>query len=281
MRRLPGSLAFAVPAFCAMLISGCATAPAQDLGAALPGAAAPAAAEVRPQLPDRPARRFTAAEPARIMVIGDSLSQGFADALRARAAERGLAIEILNRGRVSTGLSRSDYYDWPQAFAALAADETPDIVVAHFGANDMQGVVRPENRGIYGTDGWDAAYRAEMRRILATAAAQGIVLMWLGPAPDGNGGLGRHMKKIAPLFEAEAAAHNALYLPLADFTSGPDGGYAKAIEIGGQLVTIRTGDGSHFNGLGYRLVADRILDDLLRRFPDLEPREDDLLAALQ
>ncbi len=279
MPRLSGPAALlALPAFCAILLTGCANAPAQDLGAALSEAPARAAG---PQLPDRPARLFTADEPAQIMVIGDSLSQGFADALKARAAERGLAARVANRGRVSTGLSRSDYYDWPAAFAELAAAERPDIVVVHFGANDMQGVTRPENRGSYGTEGWDAAYRAEVRRILATAAELGIVVLWLGPAPDGNGGLGRHMKMIAPLFEDEAAAHNALYLPLADFTAGADGGYVTAVPINGAEVTIRTGDGSHFNGTGYRLVADHILDDLLSRFPDLEPGEADLLAALQ
>ncbi len=280
MRRALGTLASILSAVCAILVSGCVTAPAQDLGAAL-SAAVPASGARGPQLPSRPGRSFTAADPAKIMVIGDSLSQGFADALRARAAERGLAVIVANRGRVSTGLSRSDFYDWPAAFADLAASEKPDIVIAHFGANDMQGVMRAQNRGTYGTEGWDTAYRNEVRRILATAAENGIVLMWLGPAPDGNTRLGRHMKLIAPLFQDEAAKHNALYLPLAAFTSGPDGDYAKAIEVGGDRVTIRTGDGSHFNGYGYRLVADHILDDLLARFPDLEPREPDLLAALQ
>ncbi len=274
MRRTLGTV------FCAVLLSACANGSAQDLGASLIGGDAAPAVAAGPQLPSRPGRVFTAADPARIMVIGDSLSQGFADALKARAAERGIAAVVTNRGRVSTGLSRSDFYDWPAAFAELAPAEKPDIVVAHFGANDMQGVVRPENKAGYGSEGWDAAYRAEVDRILATAAENKIVLMWLGPAPDGNTNLGKHMTMIAPLFAEEAKAHNAIFLPLADFTSGPAGEYVTSVPIGGKDVTIRTGDGSHFNGTGYRLVADRILDDLLRRFPDLEPGPD-LLAALQ
>lgn len=275
MRRTLGTI------LCAVLLSACANGSAQDLGASLIGGGSDAPAVASgPQLPSRPGRLFTAEEPARIMVIGDSLSQGFADALKASAAERGVAAVVTNRGRVSTGLSRSDFYDWPANFAELAASEKPDIVVAHFGANDMQGVVRPENKAGYGSEGWDAAYRAEVNRILATAAENDIVLMWLGPAPDGNTNLGKHMTMIAPLFAEEAKAHNAIFLPLADFTSGPAGEYVTSVAIGGKDVTIRTGDGSHFNGTGYRLVADRILDDLLRRFPDLEPGQD-LLAALQ
>lgn len=263
-------------ALATLLLGACAHAPAQDLGAALD---TPLQASL-PQLPSRPGRIFTSEEPAHIMVIGDSLSQGFADALRQRVAERGINAVVANRGRVSTGLARADFYDWPAAFAGLVATEKPDIVVAHFGANDMQTITRPENRAGYGSAGWDDAYRAEADRILATAAESRTVLMWLGPAPDGHDGLGRHMAHIAPIFRDAAAARGAIFLPLAAFTAGPQGEYVTAVPVGGKTVTIRTGDRSHFNMTGYRLVADHIIDDLVRRFPDLAPAPG-LLAALQ
>lgn len=296
--RLPSSNAVTVRLFvCGLALAGLAScgslpwgARAQDMGAFLTepvAAPAPPAPPVQdglslpiPQLPQGLSRAISAEEPARIMVIGDSLSQGFADALSQRVKERGLPATVQNRGRVSTGLSRTDFHDWPADFAALAAAERPDIVVAHFGANDMQGVTRPENRAGYGTEEWDAAYRTEVRRILTTAAEQGIVLLWVGPAPDGNSGLGRHMTVINPLFAAEANASGAIFLPLGPITSGPDGGFVKAVPIDGREVTIRTGDGSHFNMTGYRFVADAILDALLARLPVLQPGGDQL-AELQ
>lgn len=258
----------------AALVTGCST--AQDLGGALVAPQKPVQAQVAQKL----GHAVDAQNPAQLMVIGDSLSQGFAQALQQRAAERGLAITVANRGRVSTGLARTDFHDWPSDFAALAAAEKPDIVVAHFGANDMQGVTRPTNRAGYGTPQWDVAYRAEARRILDSAAENNAIFMWLGPAPDGNSGLGKHMKYIAPLFQAEAEASGAIYLPLADFTSDKDGNYTTAVEINGKSTTIRTGDGSHFNLTGYRLVADHILDELLRRYPSLKPSAE-ILTALQ
>lgn len=251
---------------------------AQDLGGYLAGDADRTAG---PSLPRRPVRAISAEDPARIMVIGDSLSQGFAMALAQRARERGLPVTVENRGRESTGLARSDYHDWPEDFAGLAAAGRPDIVVAHFGANDMQGVMRAGNRASYGTDGWEAAYRGETRAILATAAEARAVLVWLGPAPDAHRGLNRHMTRINPIFADEAERVGAIYLPLSDFTAAADGGYAEAIEIGGRAVTIRSGDGSHFNLTGYRLVADRILDALERRFPALRPQGEALAFALQ
>ena len=231
-------------------------------------------------LPQQSSRRFTPEMPARIMVIGDSLSQGFADAMIQRSTERGMPVVVQNRGRVSTGLARSDFHDWPADFATLAASEQPDIVVAHFGANDMQGVMRRENRASYDSDDWPKAYRTEIRRILSTAAQQRIVVVWLGPAPDGNTGLGRHMTVINPLFEAEARDAGAIFLPLGRLTGGTDGGFVRAITLDGREVTIRTSDGSHFNMMGYKLVADHILDALQARFPDLQPGGDEL-AVLQ
>ena len=68
-------------------------------------------------LPQQPSRRFTPEMPARIMVIGDSLSQGFADAMIQRSTERGMRVVVQNRGRVGTGLARSDFHDWPADFA--------------------------------------------------------------------------------------------------------------------------------------------------------------------
>lgn len=258
-----------------VVLSGCAMAPAQDLADSL------TSAEPRPlRIAQRPARRITAENPAHLMVIGDSLSQGFAMGLEQRGAERGLAIRVSNHGKVSTGLARPDFYDWPSGFAALAANEQPDIVVAHFGANDMQGITRPGNTAAYGSNFWDTAYSAEVRSILVAAAQNGAVLVWLGPAPDGNVGLGRHMQRIAPLFQAETEASGAVFLPLAPIASGPGGEYVKAVMQDGQSVTIRTGDGSHFSLTGYRMMADRILDDLVRRLPDLAPVTNDL-AALQ
>lgn len=260
----------------ALLASGCAVAPAQDLGQRLTD---PARSQ-RPQMQHRPARVFSREQPARLMVIGDSLAQGFGQGLRERAGERDLNLVVLERGRVSSGLARPDFYDWPATFERLVAQEKPDIVVAHFGANDMQSVTRPDNRGAYGTDSWEPAYRAEIRRVIDAALANDAVLLWLGPAPDGHAGLGRHLQRVAQIFQEEVAASGALYLPLAKDFGGADGSFVRAIPVKGATVTIRTGDLSHFNLTGYRLVADRILDDLVRVFPDLAPGPD-ALAVLQ
>ncbi|MEO0683284.1 MAG: DUF459 domain-containing protein, partial [Pseudomonadota bacterium] len=209
--------------------------------------------------------------PARVLVIGDSLSQGFGALLTRKAAGRGLNLRVLERGRVSTGLARSDFYDWPVAFADLAAAERPDIVVAHFGSNDMQTIIRPDGRARFGGPDWEDAYRAQIRRILDVAVRRRAQLWWIGPAPDRGRNLNRHLARINPLFEEEAEAVGAVYFPL-DVFAGPDFAFLRAIPVDGRSRTVRSPDGSHFTGFGYGLVADMLLDDITARFPVLDPR---------
>ena len=84
-----------------------------------------------------------------------------------------------------------------------------------------------------------------------------------------------------PLYAAEAEASGAVYLPISEFAATPEGGYLRQASVDGRLVSIRTADGSHFTGIGYTMVADRLLDEIERRVPSFFGRREDLLAALQ
>lgn len=241
---------------------------AQDMGAAL---TAPAAQQTLPQVGQALRPGISDIDPARLLMIGDSLADGFGMLLSRRGTARGLPVAVTNRGRVSSGLSRGDFYDWPARFAAMADRLEPDIVVAHFGANDMQGVIAPEGRTAYGSDDWESAYRAQIRKILAVAADHGIVLYWIGPGPDGNRGLNAHLARINPWIAAESRRAGAVYFPITPFTAPPDGSFARTVTVAGRPMSMRTADGSHFTIGGYQLVADRVLDALTERFPQLRP----------
>ncbi len=223
----------------------------------------------RMQLPARPLRSFTADDPARILVIGDSLAQGFGIFLDRRVKERKLAAVVTNKGRTSTGLSRSDFYDWPANFQAMAPALRPDVIVVHFGANDNQSIVTPGGSIRQGAESWEPTYRDQVRRILDTAAANKAVVYWVGPAPDRGPNLNRHMTRINPIFAAEAQATQAVYFPLGPFTAGPNGEFVRNAPVNGRVTTIRSGDGSHFTGVGYYLVADKLLADMQPRMPSM------------
>ncbi len=253
----------------AVVLAACGPVPrsaeAQDMGDQL--FASSERFKTRPQVRTRVARPFSKEDPARILVIGDSLADGFGFYLTRRVEERRLTARVVNRGRNSTGLSRSDYYDWPAEFSAEADATNPEILIAHFGSNDNQTIVLPDRRVVRGTDDWVEAYRTQTRRILEIAARHNMMVYLIGPAPDRDPSLNAHLTRINPIFAEEARRSGAVYLPLRPFTAGDGGAYIRSISLEGRSVAIRSGDGSHFTSTGYYLVADKILEDLARRVP--------------
>lgn len=219
---------------------------------------------------------ITGLRPARLLVIGDSLAQGFGFVLETRVPELELLMSVRNDARISTGLSRADFYDWPAHFAQMAAEQHPDIVVIHFGSNDMQAILADGGRTVLRSAEWEVEYRRQIRKILEIAARHQIVTYWLGPAPDKHRNLNAHLTRINPWIAQEAAAAGAVYLPLSPLAAAPDGSYARV--VGGAVL--RTGDGSHFTARGYRLVVDHLLAEITARYPQLAPSPVDLLAQV-
>ncbi|MEZ5769765.1 MAG: DUF459 domain-containing protein [Paracoccaceae bacterium] len=229
-------------------------------------------------LPQRVTRGVSASDPLRVMVIGDSLADGFGIFLEQLVARRSLPITILNRGRTSTGLARSDFYDWPGNFASMAAAERPDIVVAHFGANDNQPIRFVGGKSVpYDTADWDAAYKGLAQDILDTAAAERAVVYWLGPAPDADAHRNALLAKANRLFLEVARANGAHFISLPALTAGTQGEFVTVAN--GEKI--RSGDGSHFTGAGYNLVVNEILAAIERDNPGLFSPSSVEIASLQ
>lgn len=115
----------------------------------------------------------------KVLVVGDSLGidlgWGFTSALDARD---GLSVTDLSVG--STGLVRTDYYDWPSHLRTELAQLRPDVVVTLFGTNDEQAL--PTSRGLAepATAGWNRVYAARVRQIATIVHRAAIPLVWVG-----------------------------------------------------------------------------------------------------
>jgi len=229
-------------------------------------------------LPTRVTRAVSREDPLKVMVIGDSLADGFGMFLEQLVARRSLPVAVINRGRTSTGLARSDFYDWPGNFAGFAAADRPDIVVAHFGANDNQPIRFADGRSVpYDTADWDAAYKGRARAILDVAAAERAVVYWLGPAPDGDAHRNALLSKANKLFLRVAQGAGAHFISLPAITAGPNGEFVSVANG----TKIRSGDGSHFTGAGYSLVVNEILGAIERDNPGLFSPSSVEIASLQ
>ena len=185
--------------------------------------------------------RILAAEdsPARILLLGDSLTSGFGlprqAAFPARLAaaldKTGISVEVIDAGvsgdTTAGGRARLDW---------VLADR-PDIVVLELGAND----------GLRGLD--PAETYANLDAILARLSAEGIRILLAGMMAPPN--LGREY----------AAAFNAVYPRLAH--AHGTAFYAFFLDGVAAEPTLNQADGLHPNALGVDVIVERITPHIL------------------
>lgn len=208
-----------------------------------------------------PLRRPTVAEPLRVAVIGDSTLDTVGPPLERALLDTGVAtvnVEI----RVSTGMSRPDFHDWPARLAEIDATLAPEITVVMLGANDAQPIVVDGGVESFASEAWVAEYQRRLDALLTqvTAGDRWAILVGL-PRMRSEGYDGR-IRQIDALHEAAVAANpRAVIVHTDTFTTNAEGGYeAYAVDPDGTRHQIRRSDGVHFSIVGGERVAPLVLD---------------------
>ena len=101
--------------------------------------------------------------------MGDSMMHYFGERLVARSLRSGVVRPYFFY-KLSSGLSRPDYYNWPSKIRRVVADKNPDAMVLIFGTNDAQSVTYQGRVIKYGTATWFSLYRKRVDAAMDAAA---------------------------------------------------------------------------------------------------------------
>ena len=154
----------------------------------------------------------TAANPAVLYVAGDSDAGTFGPYLDKLMKQTGMVTTKLDY-KVSSGLSRPDFFDWPSYFAQQIPAVNPDIVVVTFGGNDAQGLRNVDKTWAVqhtpGSGGDDADWRAEYAKRVGAAmdylGGDNRKLIWVGIPNDDNPDVTARLQVQNEVVMAEAA----------------------------------------------------------------------------
>ena len=200
----------------------------------------------------------TPAMPLKVLVVGDSVGLDLGQPLVNTLATYGDVTTYLD-GRIDTGLSRPDYFNWPAELQIDLANQQPNLVVVMIGANDPQGLVTPNGSLQYGQAGWDAAYSARVASFIGEANAAGAHVLWVGMPPMQDPALDAKLRHLNSLVEAQVVASKggAAYLSSVPSLGDPQGNFAAFLpNAAGAEINIRTPDGIHLSpGGGARLAG--------------------------
>lgn len=218
-------------------------------------------------------RTPTQEAPLTLYVGGDSMADGLATTL-SRLAGGTRLFSVADDGRVSTGLSRPDYFNWPQHLAEdIDARDglRPEVAVLLFGANDLQNIPVDGGGYVVGTQEWLDEYR---RRVAGTmdlmrSGDDDRLTLWLGMPPMGaESGIDNVVvEQVNHIVWSEASSRPwMVYVDTWSYFLGPDGGYADDLAYAdGQVRNSRSSDNIHMEQVGYERMAWVVMAEISKR----------------
>jgi uncharacterized protein len=205
----------------------------------------------------------TAANPLRVLIVGDSIGIDLGDALQPNLANTGVVSAALD-GHVSTGLTRPDYFNWPAELAADIKAQNPQVIVIMIGANDAQDFLGPPDVP-YTSPQWNTLYSQRVAQFMQIASSGGATVVWVGMPPMQNPGLNAQMSDVNAVVQQQAvkAKPPVIYLNTDHTLGTPQGGYTAFVTNGaGQVVNVRTPDGTHMTPGGGQVVSQQVIAEL-------------------
>ena len=225
--------------------------------------------------PSKPRKlAFSPRRKLRIWVAGDSLviTPGYAIV---RAAGTSPAMEPVGTvdGRVATGLTRPDVFNWFDEIRSRVKELHPRAVVLGFGGNDdkayMTGLPDGTSIGDFGSWSWRREYARRVGGLMDTINRAGAFVVWIGLPQTRSAAQTQRFDVVNAVVEKEARKREgrATYVDTYTMFAGDDGGYAQYLADGsGQLRRVRADDGVHFEREGGDIIARVVLKALNKQF---------------
>lgn len=206
------------------------------------------------------------------MMLGDSLMEDFGPLMH-RSLRHRAGLYFILTAKYSTGLSRPDYFNWPQNMELAVEQTMPDIIIFFMGANDAM-PIRSGGRALYPKNGepWRNAYRQKMDEILNIAAQHGCGVIWIGLPPMGS----RYADLLQQTTLAQREACEARNIPYIDTTRtlGDESGRFRShmSKPDGRIVRLRAKDKEHLTDDGNRLVLQQLMPVLEEKLADFRQK---------
>ena len=210
-------------------------------------------------------RTITEKKPLRLYVAGDSMDQVFGSSLVNLGEETGL-VKGKNDYHVSSGLSRPDFYDWPQRLVDQIVDFRPDAAAVLFGANDGQDVLYEGKVLKVGTKAWQEVYAQRVGEAMDILTKGGRRVYWVGNPIMKAFGYRERIAMMNHIYQAEAKKHPGVtFVSTWQVLANDKGSYAEYLkDANGDQVLVRAPDGIHLTRAGGDVMAQRVLDVIMR-----------------
>ena len=217
---------------------------------------------------------FTPKHKLSIWIAGDSLviTPGYA-IIRAAGASSVMQSVGGVDGRIATGLTRPDVYNWFDEIRSRVKELEPKVVVLDFGGNDDKAYMTGLPEGVtiddFGGSVWRREYARRVGGVMDVINRAGAFVVWIGLPQTRSPDQTARFDVVNAVVEKQARKRpgRAAYIDTYRLFAGDDGGYTQYLRnLSGDLVLVRSADGVHFERAGGDIIAREVLKELNEQF---------------
>ncbi|MBN1150762.1 DUF459 domain-containing protein [candidate division WOR-3 bacterium] len=211
---------------------------------------------------------YSSSSPVSILLLGDSMMGDGLGTMLIRDINESPDMTQKRYFKVSSGMTRPDFYNWPAQVGQIFSTENYDIVIIMMGTNDAQNFEMDGKIYTYGTEEWFEVYRQRVTSFVAYLTQHTSRVYWIGMPPMRSSGYNSRMKSLNVIFE-EVCGQNtkATYFSTVPILGDASGNYSTYITSGSRQIQARDEkDGIHMTRAGGQLVSDSLLTKIRQDF---------------
>jgi len=211
--------------------------------------------------------------PYKILIIGDSFIAvygGVGDPL-----ERELLtykdVEVFRLGRVSSGLSRPDYFNWDLALKELISQHKPNIAIVMVGSNDAQALTDFKGKVVvnfvkFGKEEWIKEYQNRVSELINIFEENDIFVFWIGFPIMRDSKYSERINVLNKIYQTETLNHkNAKFISTWELLADEKGNYTAYLpDEKGKQKLVRVSDGIHLTFFGGKIVVKEVVENMAK-----------------
>jgi len=206
-----------------------------------------------------------------VWVGGDSMAQVFGESLVRLGTDTRVITPTLDY-RISSGLTRPDFFNWPARLTDVITNDDPEVMVVIFGANDAQGMEL--SNGVFQPfeDEWVAEYSMRVGFVMDILTQDpDRLVIWVGQPIMRSNNFDTRMNTLNGIYLDEAQSRpRIVYMDTRAMFSNSSGEYEAFLPaLNGEIRNLRQQDGTHLSRAGGDVLADAVLDQL-RDYIDID-----------
>jgi uncharacterized protein len=191
----------------------------------------------------------------RLLEIGDSLGDDLEYGIR-HELQSTPGLKLIQRNKVSTGLSASWFYNWPDHLKSDLHKYHPNLVVIMFGANDEQALAVDGASQPFGSAKWRSAYIARVQKIDRMVTKAGAYAFWVGLPIAAPKSYSQGLRALNAIYaQVATSTPGVTFQPMWRLLATKSGNYRGGADVNNVQSALRIADGIHFTSTGELVIG--------------------------